>query len=229
VSSLAGFRLTTARAAVIALAIVAAAVYSGWVLEWFLPNGVDPLRSYASELAARTEPHGDLFARLDTVSGTLLAVLGVALAVLARRAGGVRDFAAPAGLVLWGGATVADSIFRMPTVTTVGPGASAALTEAEKSAVLVHSLCSSTAAVGMALVGAGLWLIARGRAGRMLAGVFLALLAMVAVTSGLHEVGGPNLWLGLWQRLSLAVAAVVVVAVSVAVTPAGSTARREAS
>ena len=218
-SSLAGFRLTTARAAVIALAIVAAAVYSGWVLEWFLPNGVDPLRSYASELAAR----------LDTVSGTLLAVLGVALAVLARRAGGVRDFAAPAGLVLWGGATVADSIFRMPTVTTVGPGASAALTEAEKSAVLVHSLCSSTAAVGMALVGAGLWLIARGRAGRMLAGVFLALLAMVAVTSGLHEVGGPNLWLGLWQRLSLSVAAVVIVTVAVAVTSAGSTARREAS
>ena len=139
----------------IALAIVAAAVYSGWVLEWFLPGGVDPLRSYASELAA--------------------------------------------------------------------------VTEAEKSAVLVHSLCSSTAAVGMALVGAGLWLIARGRAGRMLAGVFLALLAMVAVTSGLHEVGGPNLWLGLWQRLSLSVAAVVIVTVAVAVTSAGSTARREAS
>lgn len=48
----------------------------------------------------------------------------------------------PAGLVLWGGATVADSFFRMPMVTTVGPGASAALTEAEKSAVLVNSLCS---------------------------------------------------------------------------------------
>lgn len=138
-----------------AVAVAAAVAYSSWVLEWFLPGGVDPLRSYASELAA--------------------------------------------------------------------------VTEAEKSAVLVHSLCSSTAAVGMALVGAALWLIARGRAGRMLAGVFLALLAMVAVTSGLHEVGGPNLWLGLWQRLSLAVAAVVVVAVSVAVTPAGSTARREAS
>ena len=138
-----------------AVAVAAAVAYSSWVLEWLLPGGVDPLRSYASELAA--------------------------------------------------------------------------VTEAEKSAVLVHSLCSSTAAVGMALVGAGLWLIARGRAGRMLAGVFLALLAMVAVTSGLHEVGGPNLWLGLWQRLSLSVAAVVIVAVSVAVTSAGSTARREAS
>lgn len=138
-----------------AVAVAAAVAYSSWVLEWFLPGGVDPLRSYASELAA--------------------------------------------------------------------------LTEAEKSAVLVHSLCSSTAAVGMALVGAGLWLIARGRAGRMLAGVFLALLAMVAVTSGLHEVGGPNLWLGLWQRLSLSVAAVVIVTVAVAVTSAGSTARREAS
>lgn len=207
-----------------AVAVAAAVAYSSWVLEWFLPGGVDPLRSYASELAAVAEPHGTLFARADTASGTLLVALGALLWLWSRRGRLI-----PAGLVLWGGATVADSFFRMPMVTTVGPGASAALTEAEKSAVLVHSLCSSTAAVGMALVGAGLWLLARGRAGRMLAGVFLALLAMVAVTSGLHEVGGPNLWLGLWQRLSLAVAAVVVVAVSVAVTPAGSTARREAS
>lgn len=207
-----------------AVAVAAAVAYSSWVLEWLLPGGVDPLRSYASELAAVAEPHGTLFARADTASGTLLVALGALLWLWSRRGRLI-----PAGLVLWGGATVADSFFRMPMVTTVGPGASAALTEAEKSAVLVHSLCSSTAAVGMALVGAGLWLIARGRAGRMLAGVFLALLAMVAVTSGLHEVGGPNLWLGLWQRLSLSVAAVVIVTVAVAVTPAGSTARREAS
>ena len=207
-----------------AVAVAAAVVYSSWVLEWFLPGGVDPLRSYASELAAVAEPHGTLFARADTASGTLLVALGALLWLWSRRGRLI-----PAGLVLWGGATVADSFFRMPMVTTVGPGASAALTEAEKSAVLVHSLCSSTAAVGMALVGAGLWLLARDRAGRMLAGVFLALLAMVAVTSGLHEVGGPNLWLGLWQRLSLAVAAAVIVTVAVAVTSAGSTARREAS
>lgn len=209
-----------------AVAVAAAVAYSSWALEWFLPGGVDPLRSYASELAAVAEPHGTLFARADTASGTLLVALGALLWLWSRRGRLI-----PAGLVLWGGATVADSFFRMPMVTTVGPGggASAALTEAEKSAVLVHSLCSSTAAVGMALVGAGLWLIARGRAGRMLAGVFLALLAMVAVTSGLHEVGGPNLWLGLWQRLSLSVAAVVIVTVAVAVTSAGSTARREAS
>lgn len=207
-----------------AVAVAAAVAYSSWVLEWFLPGGVDPLRSYASELAAVAEPHGTLFARADTASGTLLVALGALLWLWSRRGRLI-----PAGLVLWGGATVADSFFRMPMVTTVGPGASAALTEAEKSAVLVHSLCSSTAAVGMALVGAGLWLLARDRAGRMLAGVFLALLAMVAVTSGLHEVGGPNLWLGLWQRLSLAVAAAVIVTVVVAVTSAGSTARREAS
>lgn len=207
-----------------AVAVAAAVAYSSWVLEWFLPGGVDPLRSYASELAAVAEPHGTLFARADTASGTLLVALGALLWLWSRRGRLI-----PAGLVLWGGATVADSFFRMPMVTTVGSGVSAALTEAEKSAVLVHSLCSSTAAVGMALVGAGLWLLARDRAGRMLAGVFLALLAMVAVTSGLHEVGGPNLWLGLWQRLSLAVAAAVIVTVAVAVTSAGSTARREAS
>ena len=207
-----------------AVAVAAAVAYSSWVLEWFLPGGVDPLRSYASELAAVAEPHGTLFARADTASGTLLVALGALLWLWSRRGRLI-----PAGLVLWGGATVADSFFRMPMVTTVGPGASAALTEAEKSAVLVHSLCSSTAAVGMALVGAGLWLLARDRAGRMLAGVFVAVLAIVAVTSRLHEVGGPNLWLGLWQRLSLSVAAVVIVAVSVAVTSAGSTARREAS
>ena len=207
-----------------AVAVAAAVAYSSWVLEWFLPGGVDPLRSYASELAAVAEPHGTLFARADTASGTLLVALGALLWLWSRRGRLI-----PAGLVLWGGATVADSFFRMPMVTTVGPGASAALTEAEKSAVLAHSLCSSTAAVGMAMVGAGLWLLARDRAGRMLAGVFVALLAIVAVTSRLHEVGGPNLWLGLWQRLSLSVAAVVIVTVAVAVTSAGSTARREAS
>ena len=207
-----------------AVAVAAAVAYSSWVLEWFLPGGVDPLRSYASELAAVAEPHGTLFARADTASGTLLVALGALLWLWSRRGRLI-----PAGLVLWGGATVADSFFRMPMVTTVGPGASAARTEAETSAGLAHSLGSSTAAVGMALVGAGLWLLARDRAGRMLAGVFLALLAMVAVTSGLHEVGGPNLWLGLWQRLSLSVAAVVIVTVAVAVTSAGSTARREAS
>ncbi|SQB96028.1 Uncharacterised protein [Clostridium paraputrificum] len=133
-----------------AVAVAAAVAYSSWVLEWFLPGGVDPLRSYASELAAVAEPHGTLFARADTASGTLLVALGALLWLWSRRGRLI-----PAGLVLWGGATVADSFFRMPMVTTVGPGASAALTEAEKSAVLVHSLCSSTAAVGMALVGAG--------------------------------------------------------------------------
>ena len=200
-----------------AVAVAAAVAYSSWVLEWFLPGGVDPLRSYASELAAVAEPHGTLFARADTASGTLLVALGALLWLWSRRGRLI-----PAGLVLWGGATVADSFFRMPMVTTVGPGASAALTEAEKSAVLVHSLCSSTAAVGMALVGLGLWWAGR----RVLAAVFLALLAAVAVTSGLHEIGGPNLWLGLWQRLSLAVASVAVVVVTVVVAAGRATARR---
>ena len=38
-----------------AVAVAAAVAYSSWVLEWFLPGGVDPLRSYASELAAVAE------------------------------------------------------------------------------------------------------------------------------------------------------------------------------
>ncbi|WJZ00937.1 hypothetical protein CHAN_11755 [Corynebacterium hansenii] len=220
-------RLTTARVSLIALAAVVAVIYSGWMMEAFLPNGVDPLMSFASELAARTEPHGDLFARLDTVSGTLLVVLGALSAALTWRGGVTWGSAAvPAGFWVWGAATIADSIFRMPTVTTVGPGASATLTDAEKTDVLVHSICSSTAAVGMALVGVGLWLLGR----RVLAGVFLALLAAVAVTSGLNEFGGPNLWLGLWQRLSLAVGVVAIVSVARAISAAAAvTARREAS
>ena len=100
-----------------AVAVAAAVVYSSWVLEWFLPGGVDPLRSYASELAAVAEPHGTLFARADTASGTLLVALGALLWLWSRRGRLI-----PAGLVLWGGATVADSFFRMPMVTTVGPG-----------------------------------------------------------------------------------------------------------
>ncbi|MEX3528110.1 hypothetical protein [Corynebacterium xerosis] len=43
---------------------------------------MDPLRSYASELAAVAEPHGTLFARADTASGTLLVALGGAAVVV---------------------------------------------------------------------------------------------------------------------------------------------------
>lgn len=207
-----------------AVAVAAAVAYSSWVLEWFLPGGVDPLRSYASELAAVAEPHGTLFARADTASGTLLVALGGAAVVVV--APGTAD-PGRVGAVGWrdrgrfvfphahghhrrpGGVGGADGGREVG-----GAGAFALLVDGGR---------------GHGAGRRGLWLLARDRAGRMLAGVFLALLAMVAVTSGLHEVGGPNLWLGLWQRLSLAVAAAVIVTVVVAVTSAGSTARREAS
>ncbi|WP_295624285.1 DUF998 domain-containing protein [uncultured Corynebacterium sp.] len=214
------FATVPVRAATV-LAVAAAVAYSSWLLEFVLPDGVDPLRSYASELAARTEPHGDLFALMDTLSGGLLVLLGLVLWFGV----GVRGRLLPLGLVVWGAATVADSIFRMPTVTTVGPGSATALSEADKAAVMAHSACSSAAAVGMALVGVGVWLLVPRL--RWLAAVFLALLGAVAVTSGLHEIGGPNLWLGLWQRLSLVAAAAVLVVAVPAVTAAAV--RREAS
>lgn len=203
------------RIGAVAVAVVAAVIYSGWLLESVLDNGIDPMISFVSELGARSEPHGTFFARLDTIAGTLFVVLAAAL----RRCG---TWLVPAGFAVWGLATVADSIFRMPMVTTTG--VAGALTDAEKAAVTAHAVCSSIAAVGMALVGLGLWLLARQRGWgvrsawlRWLAGAFLISLAAVAVTSGLYEFGGPNLWLGAWQRISLVLAAVVMVILAVGV------------
>ena len=62
-----------------ALAALGALAYTAWVLEVVLRTGLDPVRTYVSELAASDQPFGTFFRATDLVSGALVlagAVLG---------------------------------------------------------------------------------------------------------------------------------------------------------
>ncbi|MFE6814880.1 DUF998 domain-containing protein [Streptomyces sp. NPDC057677] len=66
------------RASAVLLALGALA-YTAWVLEAVLRTGLDPVRTYVSELAASDQPFGTFFRATDLVSGALVlagAVLG---------------------------------------------------------------------------------------------------------------------------------------------------------
>ncbi|MFB7832620.1 DUF998 domain-containing protein [Streptomyces sp. NPDC056056] len=68
--------VTRASAALLALGALA---YTAWVLEAVLRTGLDPVRTYVSELAASDQPFGTFFRATDLVSGALVlagAVLG---------------------------------------------------------------------------------------------------------------------------------------------------------
>ncbi|MFF1510730.1 DUF998 domain-containing protein [Streptomyces sp. NPDC058326] len=70
--------VTRASAALLALG---ALVYTAWALEVLLTTGLDPVRTYVSELAAADQPFGGLFRATDLAAGLLVlagAVTGLA-------------------------------------------------------------------------------------------------------------------------------------------------------
>ncbi|MDO4609832.1 DUF998 domain-containing protein [Corynebacterium sp.] len=219
-------------AARITLSAVFAAAYSAWALEAVLDDGVSPLWGYASELAARSEPYGHVFAASDRVAGVIAVVVG--LLWLVRRP---PARVAAAGFVVWGAATVADSIARLPHVEVTpdrlgwrpGPGDGAAPGAAGAAGAMesaqagltgtVHAIASSVAQMGLVVAVVGLALAVpamRRGAGGALTGAALLFAVLTSITATLFEMVGVNLILGLWQRLCLAAASAAVVVAAVA-------------
>ncbi|MEU7294640.1 DUF998 domain-containing protein [Streptomyces exfoliatus] len=62
-------KVTRASAALLALGALA---YTAWVLEVVVGTGLDPVRTYVSELAAADQPLGGLFRATDLVAGVLV-------------------------------------------------------------------------------------------------------------------------------------------------------------
>ncbi|MFH9721796.1 DUF998 domain-containing protein [Streptomyces sp. NPDC017254] len=60
---------TRASAALLALGALA---YTAWILEVLVGTGLDPVRTYVSELAAADQPLGGFFRSADLVAGTLV-------------------------------------------------------------------------------------------------------------------------------------------------------------
>ncbi|MFD6948219.1 DUF998 domain-containing protein, partial [Streptomyces roseolus] len=67
------------------LLLLGALAYTAWVLEAVVRTGLDPVRTYVSELAAADQPLGGLFRAADLAAG-LLVLAGALLGLRAARA-----------------------------------------------------------------------------------------------------------------------------------------------
>ncbi|WP_084530454.1 DUF998 domain-containing protein [Nocardia miyunensis] len=100
----------------IAVAIAVAGVcYSSWVLEFVLPLGANPVRSFLSELDARGRADAWVFTAGDTITGTFALVAGIAgLVAFARRRLSTVGWVA---LACFGASTIADAQWPLHTCT----------------------------------------------------------------------------------------------------------------
>ncbi|MFI8516672.1 DUF998 domain-containing protein [Streptomyces sp. NPDC085481] len=170
-------RATAVRLASVLLGLGALA-YTAWVLEVVVRTGLDPVRTYVSELAAADQPLGGLFRATDLTAG-LLVLLGAlaGLAATGRRLAGAGHVpGGPAGgagtswarretaprrpwlllgwlaLALFGAATVADSRLPLSCTPTADPECAARETAGLVPATHTAHAVSSTLAMAGALI-----------------------------------------------------------------------------
>ncbi|MFF0742656.1 DUF998 domain-containing protein [Streptomyces sp. NPDC004111] len=192
-----------------------AAAYTAWVVEVVLWTGLDPIRTYVSELAAADQPLGGLFRATDLAAGALL-FLG-ALWALARTPRRPWLVAGWAGLALFGGATVADSRLPLSCAPTVDPECAARETAGLVPAThTAHAWSSSLAMLG-ALTGiVALTVAARryrqwaplARLGPALVVLELAATAWTLASVAAFQAGRGTWLLGLGQRSQVLLVAI---------------------
>ncbi|SCF10957.1 DUF998 domain-containing protein [Micromonospora mirobrigensis] len=177
---------------------VAAVLYASWLLGPLLNPALGLTTGYASELAARDQPHHLVFGLGDVLTGLLAAAAGVLLAV--RRAPRVAWW----GLAVFGVATVVDGGF---TSMDCSPTRDARCAELEQAGGLswrheLHSVSSALAVAGGVVSLIALVAVLRAPAWRRVGGV-LALVLLAGTVTTLLEVAGPDGALGAWQRVQL--------------------------
>lgn len=210
--------LAGAPRAAVALLGLGALAYSTWLLEIFLRTGLDPVRSYVSELAATDQPYGTLFRTTDLVAGLLL-LAGSCWALWALWRSERRPWAVAgwAGLALFGASTAADS--RLPLSCPATVDAACAAREAAGLVPLTHTAhaTSSTLAMAGALIGMVALTVAalRHRDRPLLARYGPALVVVALVATGwtlgaiaAFEAGDGTWGLGAAQRVQLLCVAV---------------------
>ncbi|MFI0978553.1 DUF998 domain-containing protein [Streptomyces sp. NPDC021093] len=192
-----------------------AAAYTAWVLEVLVWTGLDPINTYVSELAAADQPLGGVFRATDLAAGTLL-FLG-ALWALIRTPRRPWLLAGWAGLVLFGGATVADSRLPLSCAPTVDPECAARETAGLVPAThAAHAWSSSLAMLG-ALTGIVALTVAAhryrqwtplSRRGPLLVWLELAATTWTLASVAAFEAGRGTWALGIGQRLQVLLVAI---------------------
>ncbi|WP_093609326.1 DUF998 domain-containing protein [Streptomyces indicus] len=152
------------RPAAVLLALGALA-YTAWVIEVVVSTGLDPIRTYVSELAAQSEPLGGLFRTTDLAAG-LLVLAGAVWGLLRDRPRGRWTTAGWAGLALFGAATAVDSRLPLSCTPTADPECAARETAGLVPATHAAHAVSSSVAVCGALIGIVALTVAARRYGR---------------------------------------------------------------
>ncbi|MGW4060812.1 DUF998 domain-containing protein [Amycolatopsis sp. NPDC004747] len=108
-----------ARPGAAGLLLVAGGAYALWLLEFVLPTGLDPVRSFVSEHYPVFQPYQQLFRAGDLIAG---AAYVAAAYLLRRRLPPARcAVALRRSLVVFGAGTVLDAVFVPDCVSTVDP------------------------------------------------------------------------------------------------------------
>ncbi|MFG2768841.1 DUF998 domain-containing protein [Streptomyces sp. NPDC048350] len=221
------------------LLVLGALAYTAWALEAVVRTGLDPVRTYVSELAATDQPLGGLFRATDLTAG-LLVLAAAATELLATRrqptdSGRAHPRPRPRRLVLvgwfalalFGAATAVDSRLPLSCAPTADPACAAR----EASGLVPATHTAHAASSGLAMAGAlaamiALTLAARryriwrplSRTGAVLVALELAATVWTLAAVAAFETGGGTWALGVGQRLQVLLVALwlAVLAVSVA-------------
>ncbi|MFF5917203.1 DUF998 domain-containing protein [Streptomyces flavochromogenes] len=242
------------RASAVLLALGALA-YTAWVLEVPLRTGLDPVRTYVSELAASDQPFGTFFRATDLVSGVLVlagAVLGWAgtRRPEARRPGHagtpetgrtprIRDPWALVGwgaLALFGAATVADSRLPLSCAATADSECAARETAGLVPAThTAHAFSSGLAMTGALVALVALTVAARrygrrrplARTGPVVVALELAATVWTLAAVAAFEAGTGTWALGAGQRLQVLLVAVWLAVLAYSLATSRPTAKEE--
>ncbi|MER5205312.1 DUF998 domain-containing protein [Streptomyces sp. NPDC002825] len=216
------------------LLALGALAYTAWLLEVLVRTGLDPVRTYVSELAAADQPLGGLFRATDLAAGLLVltgALTGLAsgrprrppdagVPTRARRPGRARRPWLLTGwiaLAVFGAATAADSRLPLSCAPTADPECAARETAGLVPAThTAHAVSSSLAMTGALAALVALTTAARrygrwpllARTGPVLVALELAATAWTLAAVAAFE-AGKGVWsLGAGQRLQVLLVAV---------------------
>lgn len=203
------------RAAAVLLGLGALA-YTAWLLEVLVRTGLDPVRTYVSELAAADQPFGGLFRATDLAAG-LLVLAGALTGLAVTRRHGPWALGGWIALAVFGAATAADSQLPLSCAPTADPECAARETAGLVPAThMAHAVSSSLAMTGAVAAMIALTVAARryghwgplARTGPALVVLELAATVWTLAAVAAFEAGRGTWSLGVGQRLQVLLVAV---------------------
>ena len=199
------------------LLLLAGVCYSSWVLDYFLHSGLDPMRSFLSELASGHMPHRNVYVAGDVLTGTfaLLAATGLLMPPMLVR--NRFSITAAVAIAVFGASTIADALIPIECLAGRDPGCPSESRGLLPQLHHIHALTSSLAVFGIffAMGAASLaawrrrdWPWLRFGGGLVFVIVVLATIWMLGADRldgdyrlGLAQriqVGGMSVWLAFW-------------------------------